>query len=148
MPFRKADALAATRLMLCLLAISVPAEADIVVIGNPEAGVESLDEQMISDLYLGRTVQIAGMRVKVTDLPIGHPARNEFYKNVLGKDPEQIRAYWAKRIFTGKGSPPGILPDEEAVVKWVSEAPGRIGYVRSEALDKSKVKVLFRKGPV
>jgi ABC-type phosphate transport system substrate-binding protein len=140
---------AAVALALSLPMLSGLAGADLLVIGNAQIGVSSLSEQMIGDLYLGKAVQLAsGKRIQVVDLPNGHPAREEFYRRVLGRDPAQIRAYWAKRIFTGKGTPPEIRPDERAVIKWVSEAPGRIGYVRSEALYDSDVKVLLRKeGP-
>lgn len=143
--------LAALRRFVCLAPLlflgSVPVFADdIVVIGNPRLDVSSLTEQMVGDLYLGRAVQLnTGQRVEVIDLPVGHPVRDEFYSTVLGRDPAQIRAYWAKRIFTGKGSPPAVRPDEVSVVRWVAEAPGRIGYVRASALTDD-VKVLLRRG--
>jgi ABC-type phosphate transport system substrate-binding protein len=148
MPFR-AKGVGARRIAIALVLglspLSYPA-ADIVVIGNSQIGISSLSEQAVTDLYLGRLAQLgSGQRVEVVDLPPGHPARDEFYTQVLGRDPTQIRAYWAKRIFTGKGTPPATRPDEKAVIKWVSEAPGRIGYVRSEALDDADVKVLLRK---
>lgn len=140
---------AAVALALSLPVMTGLADADILVIGNSQIGVSSLSEQMVGDLYLGKAVQLSsGRRIQVVDLPNGHPAREEFYTRVLGRDPAQIRAYWAKRIFTGKGTPPETRPDERAVIKWVSEAPGRIGYVRPEALYDSDVKVLLRKeGP-
>lgn len=129
--------------LFCLAAAVFPVHAEIVVIGNPRLNVSTLSEQMVSDLYLGRAVQIgSGQRVEVVDLPAGHPAQEEFYA-MLGRDPTQIRAYWAKRIFTGKGSPPAARADEAAVVRWVAEAPGRIGYVRAHAVTDS-VKVLLR----
>lgn len=133
-------------LFFCLNAAASLVRAEIVVIGNPRLDVSSLSEQMVSDLYLGRAVQLStGQRVEVIDLPAGHPAREEFYSEVLGREPAQIRAYWAKRIFTGKGTPPATRPDEGAVIRWVSGAPGRIGYVRDQAVTDS-VKVLLRQG--
>ena len=141
---RTLRAVACLALSLCMGAAMSLVRAEIVVIGNPRLDVASLNEQMISDLYLGRAVQLStGQRVEVVDLPAGHPAREEFYSQVLGRDPAQIRAYWAKRIFTGKGTPPATRPDEAAVVRWVAGAPGRIGYVRSHAVTNS-VKVLLR----
>lgn len=131
--------------LLCLGSVSAFAD-DIVVIGNPRLDVTTLTEQMVGDLYLGRAVQLgSGQRVEVVDLPVGHPVRDEFYSLVLGRDPAQIRAYWAKRIFTGKGSPPAVRPDEASVVRWVAEAPGRVGYVRASALTDG-VKVLLQRG--
>lgn len=135
--------IACPALLLCLVAAVLPARAEIVVIGNSRLGVSSLSPQMVNDLYLGRAVQLStGQRVEVVDLPAGHPAQEEFYA-MLGRDPTQIRAYWAKRIFTGKGSPPASRADEAAVIRWVAEAPGRIGYVRAQVVTDS-VKVLLR----
>jgi ABC-type phosphate transport system substrate-binding protein len=122
------------------------AETEVVVIGNPRLDVSAVNAQVIADLYLGRAVQLStGQRVEVVDLPVGHPVRDEFYSRILGRDPDQIRAYWAKRIFTGKGTPPLVRGDEAAVVRWVREAPGRIGYVSSGAVTDS-VQVLLRSG--
>jgi hypothetical protein len=122
---------------------TLAAETEVVVIGN-RLDVAALSPQVVADLYLGRAVQLStGQRVEVVDLPVGHPVRDEFYSRILGRDPDQIRAYWAKRIFTGKGTPPLVRGDEAAVVRWVRDAPGRIGYVSSEAVTDS-VRVLLR----
>lgn len=135
--------------LLLLLIIPQPVAADIadeeiVVIGHPRLGVEALSHQAVRDLYLGKTVQLAnGTRVEIVDLPVGHAVRNSFYINVIGRDPGQMRAYWAKRIFTGKGSPPDTRPDERSVVRWVAAGQGRIAYVSASAIDDS-VKVLLR----
>jgi ABC-type phosphate transport system substrate-binding protein len=123
-------------------------EAAVVVIGSPDIDPSALSEKTVErtvkNLYLGKTVQLDnGIRVEVVDLPNSSPVREEFYQKVIGKDTTQIRAYWAKRIFTGKGSPPDTVMDEQAVVKWVRQAPGRIGYVSAEAVDGT-VRVLMR----
>lgn|SRR5690554_5611137 len=141
-----ARAFACCALLISACASAI-AHAEIVVVGNPRIDASSLDSRIVSDFYLGRAVQLStGQRVEVVDLPAGHPAREEFYGRVLGRDPSQIRAYWAKRIFTGKGTPPEVRPDEAAVLRWVAGAPGRIGYVRAEALERANgtVKVLLR----
>lgn len=131
--------------VLLSFVLSAMAEGGVVVIGSPGIDVPSLSEKTVRNLYLGKTVQLDnGTRVEVIDLPAGNPVREEFYEKVIGKDTTQVKAYWAKRIFTGKGSPPDTRMDERAVIRWVSEGPGRIGYIDSEAVDGS-VRVLLRK---
>lgn len=135
-------------LALLLLVWAAPAAADagVVVIGHPDINVSMLREQTVRDLYLGKTVQLNnGTRVEIIDLPIGHPVRNNFYVNVIGRDPGQMRAYWAKRIFTGKGTPPETRPDERSVIRWVAAGSGRIAYISADMADDS-VKVLLRRG--
>lgn len=138
-------ALALLALMLGLLPLPVAAEGEIVVIGHPALGVQALSEQTIRDLYLGKTVQLGnGTRVEIIDLPVGHPVRNRFYIEIIGRDPGQMRAYWAKRIFTGKGSPPEARPDERSIVRWVAAGQGRIAYISADMVDDS-VRVLLRR---
>ncbi len=132
-------------LLLLLWTPMAAAEFDLCVIGNPGLSVSALSEQTVRDLYLGKSVQFNnGTRVEIIDLPAGHPLRNNFYINVIGRDPGQMRAYWAKRVFTGKGSPPETRPDERSVVRWVAAGPGRIAYVSADMVDDT-VKVLLRK---
>lgn len=132
-------------MVLSFVMLSAMAEAAVVVIGSPDIEVPSLSDKTVRNLYLGKTVQLDnGVRVEVIDLPSGNSVRDEFYEKVVGKDTTQVKAYWAKRIFTGKGSPPDTKLDERAVIKWVSEAPGRIGYVSPEAVNDT-VRVLLRR---
>jgi ABC-type phosphate transport system substrate-binding protein len=134
-----------TGMALSFVLLSAMADAEVLVIGSPDIDVAALSEKTVRNLYLGKTVQLDnGTRVEVVDLPSGNSVRDEFYEKVIGKDTTQIKAYWAKRIFTGKGSPPETRLNEIAVVKWVSEAPGRIGYVGSDTVSDS-VRVLLRK---
>lgn len=138
-----APAMALLLLAQCLVGAVARADTALVVIGHPRIDIPSLGHQAVRDLYLGKTVQLAnGTRVEIVDLPVGHPVRNSFYIDVIGRDPGQMRAYWAKRIFTGKGSPPETRPDERSVVRWVAASPGRIGYVGSDMVDDS-VRVLL-----
>lgn len=132
-------------MVLSFALLSDMADAAVVVIGSPDIEVPSLSDKTVRNLYLGKTVQLDnGVRVEVIDLPSGNSVRGEFYDKVVGKDTTQVKAYWAKRIFTGKGSPPDTKLDERAVIKWVSEAPGRIGYVSPEAVNDT-VRILLRR---
>ncbi len=128
-----------------LLGLSALAWGEVVVIGNQADEVGSLGEDQVAELFLGKTSKLPdGTVAEVVDLPAGNPVRGEFYSKVLHKTERQIRAYWAKRVFTGKGTPPETLPDEHAVVDWVAAGRGRIGYVSAGAVN-DKVRVLLRK---
>jgi len=128
-----------------LLGLSAMAHSEVDVIGNKADSVGHLGESQVAKLYLGKASKLPdGTVVEVVDLPVGNPVREEFYNKVLHKTERQVRAYWAKRIFTGKGSPPATLPDEQAVVDWVAGGRGRLGYVSGSAVS-DRVKVLLRK---
>jgi ABC-type phosphate transport system substrate-binding protein len=69
-----------------------------------------------------------GTRVQAVNLPASSPLRNEFSHAVLGSSLEELDAYWANLYFHGV-SPPFVLGSEEAVVRFIAETPGAIGYV-------------------
>ena len=68
--------------------------------------------------------------------------RDDFYNKVTGKSAAQMKAYWSKIIFTGKGQPPKEVADNAAVKKLVADSPSAIGYIDKSALDSS-VKAVF-----
>mgnify|MGYP001770312877 CR=1 FL=1 len=73
----------------------------------------------------------------------GSPARPQFNERVRGKNEQQLRSYWSRMIFTGKGQPPRSVASQEDVLRMVAATPGAIGYVDSKAVT-GKVKVLFQ----
>lgn len=46
-----------------------------------------------------------------------------------------MKAYWSKMIFTGRGQPPPIVDDDEAVKARLARQPNAIGYIDDAALD-------------
>ena len=130
---------------LCLLlSLGFNTQAAVVVIGNAANTSGELSKQQVKRIFLGKTSSLPdGSVAEVIDLPDDNPARKEFYKKVIHKTPSQLKSYWAKRVFTGKGAPPDKKPDAQTVKQWVGEAKGRIGYIDSDAVDDS-VHVLFR----
>jgi len=118
------------------------ASAEVAVIGN--VSTSSLDAKQVKSIFLGKTDKLPdGSAVEVIDIKEGSAVRDEFYGKVVGKNTSRIKAYWGKRIFTGKGTPPDTVAFEADVKAWVAGASGRIGYVSAGALDGSE-KVLLR----
>ncbi len=131
-------------LSISLLGLGINSNAEVLVIGNKSSAIANLSAKQVKALFLGKSLKLPdGQKATVVDLPVGNPLRNEFYTKLIHKNSSQIKAYWAKRIFTGRGTPPKSLSSQNAVVDWVSGGPGRIGYVDSSALN-DKVTVLLR----
>jgi hypothetical protein len=132
--------------MLALLFFVVPtAMAEVLVIGNIKSPVPSLGEKQVKYLYLTIPAYFSdGTLVAVVDLSIGNEIRDEFYSKIFNMSSSRIKSIMAKRAFKGDGPPPDTRASESAVVRWVAEAPGRVGYVSGVA-DISSVKVLMRR---
>ncbi len=69
-----------------------------------------------------------GTKIQAVNLPADSPARRIFSHAVLGYAPEELEQYWNDRYFHGV-LPPYVLTSGEAILRFVSETPGAIGYV-------------------
>ena len=126
-----------------LLLILQTASAGVVVIGNSGLGVDSISKSEAADIFLGKMKKLPdGTQLTVIEHKDGDGAKEEFYDKVVGKTTSQLKAYWAKLVFTGEGVPPKEYGGDKAVLDHVSGTPGAIGYVSDGSMDKS-VKVLF-----
>jgi hypothetical protein len=96
-----------------------------------------LTKDQVADIFLGRSLQL-----KPVDLLESSLEREDFYKKVTGRDVAQVRAVWARLIFTGRGKLPKELPDAAAVKKAVAADPNLVGYIQKSDVDAS-VKVVY-----
>ncbi|MGL5985396.1 MAG: phosphate ABC transporter substrate-binding protein [Burkholderiales bacterium] len=117
--------------------------ADVVVVVSAKSPVGNLTAEQVSQLFLGKTSTFpGGAQAMPIDQAEGQPPRDEFYTKITGKSAAQVKAYWSKIIFTGKGQPPRELPNTAEVKKMVSANPNTIGYIEKSAVDSS-VKVVL-----
>lgn len=116
-------------------------QADIAVVVNP-ANANTVSADDLNRLFLGRTSNFAdGSKATPLNLAEGVAARDEFDTKVLKRSSAQLKAYWSKLVFTGKGTPPKELTDDAAVKAAVAADATAIGYISSSSVDGS-VKVV------
>lgn len=116
------------------LLMSASSLAEIAVIVHPSNGA-SLDANAISRIFLGKMKSYpgGGQAVPLT-LSESSGQTSEFNKKVLKKSGSQLKAYWSKLVFTGKGTPPKVVGSDAEVVGLVSSNPNIIGYVDASAV--------------
>lgn len=133
--------LAASLAGVSLLA-SATAWSGVSVIVNP-SNSNSLDASDVTRIFLGKKKSFPdGSEAIPVDQAEGAPARSEFVTTVLKKNDQQIKAYWAQLLFTGKGTPPKEVGTGAEVKKLVAQNPSLIGYIDSSEVDGS-VKVVY-----
>ena len=109
--------------------------AEIVVVVAHNSPIKQLSDHEIADVFLGKLARLPGGITAVPlDLLEGSPARAEFYLQFTGKSPAQMRAFWSKVIFTGRGRPPRTPANDAEVIRALRETPGAIGYVSRSSL--------------
>jgi len=129
--------------LLVLLGLSHAAQAQIAIVASQKSNANTITAEQASALFLGKSDQLpGGGTALLLDLPESSPARDTFYSKVTGKSQSQVKASWARLVFSGKGTPPKELPNSAEVKRLVAANPNLIGYVEKGAVDGS-VKVLL-----
>jgi ABC-type phosphate transport system substrate-binding protein len=128
--------------MVTTAAVGVAQAQSYKVIVNEGNGVEKLSEEQISDMLLKKVTKWEdGQKIVPVDLEMGSELRETFSKDVHGKSVAAIKAYWQKKIFTGKGIPPVEKSGDQEVIEFVKNNSGAIGYISSRS-SASGVKVI------
>lgn len=122
-------------LILILGLLTQTARADIVIIVNPDSPLAELNQQNVSDLYLGRTRAIHGAeRFLILDQPRDSDLRSRFFAQLNGMSLRSVNAYWARLQFSGDSQPPIPLSDSKSVVETVRHNRLAIGYIDAAAV--------------
>lgn len=127
---------------IALLCLSAASQAEVAVVVNP-AMADSLDATAISKIFLGKSKRFPG---GATATPINQKSNavvDEFNKQVLNRSSSQVKAYWSKLLFTGKGKLPAQVNNDAEVLQKVASDASAIGYVNAASVDGS-VKVLAK----
>jgi len=126
---------------LCLLLIGVSeAAAGVVasaagvridVVTGPSPPAIDLDRRNLRDIFLKRIViDHAGKALVPLNLPPEDPLRAAFSRELLDKPPDALQRFWNERYFQGV-SPPYVVRSQEAMLRYIAETPGALGYVAS-----------------
>jgi len=105
-----------------------------VIVPRTEA-VKTLGETELSLIFLRKKLYWAGSkRIRPVNLSTDQPIRRQFSQRILGSLPENQAEYWNVLYFHGT-SPPHVVNSEEAMLRFVAETPGSIGYVSACKVD-------------
>ena len=123
---------------LCLALLWLhSARAELVIVVNPKSLAASMTAEEVANVYLGKDPSYAPI-----DLPESAAARADFYKKVAGKDSAQVKALWARLVFTGKMQPPKEVASSSDALKYVAGNDKGIAYVEKSMVDSSVKAVL------
>jgi ABC-type phosphate transport system substrate-binding protein len=127
-----------TLLALALLLGSIVTRADVVAVVSAKSPITALSKSQVADIFLGKASRFPdGVQAVPIDQAEGSITRVEFYAKVIGKTTAQIKAYWSKIIFTGRGQPPPTVSSSAEVKELLVENPAAIGYIDASMVDDS-----------
>mgnify|MGYP001598484240 FL=1 len=125
------------------LAAMQSASAELVVIVNANASVDTLDKQTVADIFLAKKSSFPdGGNVVPVDQVENSGEREEFHEKVIGKSNHQLTSHWSRLVFSGKGKPPREFDSGAKIMQLVTDNPEVIGYVDSSLVTPA-VKVVL-----
>ena len=130
-------------ILTLLLMLAAAAQAESVVVVSANSSLDALTQDEVRQIFNGQTRRVSGVSVKPLDLPSRGSARDDFYQQVLGKSAEQMKSYWARMIFTGRGMPPREVSSDQEMVMLVGSNRNFVGYLDA-SLVTPDLKVVYR----
>lgn len=127
----------------CLLitANSYAHEPVVIAVIMPADQAKTISLPELKLIYLRKKDYWAnGKHIHAVNLPADHPVRMQFSSKILGSLPSAQTDYWNGVYFHGI-SPPYVVNSEEAVVRYVTDTNGAIGYIQACNVD-SRVKAI------
>jgi hypothetical protein len=102
-----------------------------------------LNKTQVANIFLGKATRSpTGLRVVPIDQAYDSAARDTFYVKIAGKSAAQLKAYWSRIIFTGRGQPPLAVSSAAEMKRRLAEDPTAISYIDESLLDDSLKVVL------
>jgi ABC-type phosphate transport system substrate-binding protein len=115
----------------------------IVVASNQKVDVLKLAPNDLSLIYWRKQLYWPkGQRIKPVNLSTEHALRLQFSQKILGSAPKSQIDYWNGQYFDGV-LPPYSVNSEEAVLRYVAQTQGAIGYVNACNVDTRVQAVLW-----
>jgi hypothetical protein len=123
---------------------SAYAEQDVAfrVVVDPDNPASEMTRDGLADAFLKASTRWPdGTTIRPVDQKPDSAVRKIFSERILKRTIIAVRSYWQQRIFSGRDVPPPELESDEAVIRYVREHRGAVGYV-SGAVDAGGTKVV------
>jgi ABC-type phosphate transport system substrate-binding protein len=112
--------------------------ADVVAVVSSNSPITALSKSQVVDIFLGKRTRFPdGNSAVPIDQTEGSAARDEFYTRIADMSPAQVKAFWSKIIFTGRGQPPKTVATSLEAKKALVANPNAIGYIDQSLVDSS-----------
>ena len=128
-------------ILLTILSADLFAEEQVIVLANTDDASLQLRRNEVRNLFMGhRTLQ----GLEPVGLAPNHPARIVFNTRVVGLTESQVQPYWARMRFTGRSRPPRAFADTDALVAYLLQTPGAVGYLPADHPIPEGLLVVYR----
>lgn len=128
--------------ILSLALIAQASAQSFQVIVNEANTATSISKSDLSDIFLKKSTKWDdGTPIIPIDQTASSSVRGAFSEEVHGRGVGAIRSFWQQAAFSGAGTAPLEKADDAAVIAFVKNNPGAVGYISADT-DASGVNVL------
>ena len=141
MGFKKATILTLAALLVFL--VPVASAQDYLIVINSTNNTQSIAKQQLSRYFMKQTATWAnGLPVLPVDQGASSAVREDFSKEIMGRDVAAVKSFWQRQIFSGRSVPPPEKATDAEVIAFVTANAGAVGYVSAGTTLGSGVRVL------
>lgn len=145
----KATLVLAVLLLTTMTAFSPASGPELAIIVNKENPADKLTAGEVK-LYWLRKIKKRWPELNKNIKPVDRKTRNaeqdKFYEIILGMSAADVETYFNAKQYESGEKPQDKLPTDDAIIDFVAEEPGAIGFINSASLTpqaKAKVKVVL-----
>jgi ABC-type phosphate transport system substrate-binding protein len=139
------DRIGFASIVLALALAASEVRADVVAVVSSKSPISTLSKGQITDIFLGRRTRFPDGTLAVPiDRSEGSALRDEFYSRIADMSPAQVKAFWSKIIFTGRGQPPIAVATSLETRRLLIANPNAISYTDQSLVDSSLRIVIVR----
>jgi ABC-type phosphate transport system substrate-binding protein len=127
-----------TLILMILSSTMAIAKQDNLVIFTASKAFSPLSSGKAKMLFKGKIKRLNNKRVTLLDWPDGSKIKKQFYQDLLGQSEARINVYRAKLVFSGKGTPPKTVSQNNysAVKNYIKNKPNSISYALQSMVSK------------
>ena len=116
---------------------------NLVVIVSKDSKINSITKKELSKIFLAKTRTFFNEEMAIRVENTNRSYQSEFYKSVCNKNDKQLKKYWAKMIFTGRGQPPKKIESINELLLFIKNNKNAISYIPIEYINND-VKIIMR----
>ncbi len=117
------------------------AQEEIVLIVHKDEPVESLSQDQLKKMYLGKIQLWHEAKVRPAYIK-GNGYNQLFFEEMIGMSYIRFQRHWLRKTFSGSGSAPEVFLFAEAMIEFVGKTPGAIGFIpasEAQRLERCKI---------
>ena len=128
-------------LFFCIISVNLYANSLIVIVSK-DSNINDISKKELSKIFLSKTKKLPnGEKSSIIEI-YDKNIQSKFYQKICNKNSTQLRRYWTKMIFTGKGQPPKKMKSYKEIIEYVSKNQNAISYIPAEYIT-SKIQTIM-----